>query len=223
MKILIAILLNIIPSVAYCAYRPIDIKKEIKNANFVGEIKFIGYDSILVSVYSDYYHPVRTDSLSGMSVRVENTDSVWIMSKIYYQVLNSKSDSILTAEIYSNHSWGGYRARPDQFEKKGVSNGFWPKLNENCLLIIDSTLKVSVFAAIELDSYIFWDPYFNSGWNSVFLFDNFFEFYPTNGKNSANSSIFESCAKFCGLKYASQYHCIIEKSILWNEIVDESP
>lgn len=223
MKILVVILMNIITAVAYCAYRPIDITKEIQNANFVGEIKFIGYDSILVSVYSDYYHPVRTDSLSGKSVRVENQDSVWIMSKIYYQVLNSTSDSILSADIYSNHSWGRYRAKPDHFENIRVSNGFWPKLNENCLMIIDSTLRVSVFASIDLDSYIFWDPYFNTGWNSVFLFDNFFEFYPKNGKNSANSSILESCAKFRGLKYASQYHCRIEKWILWNHIVDQSP
>lgn len=221
MKTLFLILLILTSVPAYCSYRPILIKKELQEASFVGEIKFIGYDSTRVSRYSESYYAVAIDSLTGKEIRVHTKDSVWVISTIYFQKLGS--DSIFSAEVRPLFSLVRYNSRPDTLPKERVSNGFCPKINDTCLMVLDSTQRISVFALIEDDQYIFWDPYYNTGWNSVFVFDDLFEFYPLFGTNSENHSVFRRCADFFKMKHASQFHCAITRSILWDQIVNESP
>lgn len=222
MKNTIILLFIIISLPAYCSYRPIIIKKELKAASFVGEIKFIGYDSIYINRYSDYIHPVKTDSITGKDVRVYTQDSIWVIIRIYFQKLASGNDSIYSADMYSTNNWICYNSRPDSLPRR-ISNGFWPRINDSCLIVIDSTQRVSLFALIDDERYIFWDPYPNWGYNSVFVFDALFECYPLDGRNSTNHAVFKHNADFFKMKYACQYHCAINKKTLWDEIINESP
>lgn len=219
MKLAICFVLFLtLPSVLLASYRPVDIQKEIQTANYVGEVIFIGYDSTLVSRYSDFLHPIEVDSITGEVKRVENHDSVWVISKIYYKRMENSNDSIYSANLMNNRSWNRYLPRPDSLPSKRVSNGYWPRINENCLIVIDSLGAVSIFGSIEETKYVFWDPYPNAGWNTVFAFDAPFEYYPVAKKNSYKSSPFTVTAKFLNCEYACQFHCSIEKKLLWEMI-----
>lgn len=202
------------------AYRPIDIEKEIREANFVGEIEFLGYDSIQVPRFSGGFQATVIDSITGERVLAKN-DTIWIMSSIFYRKLGIDSDSIYSSPVRLQFSWIQYRARPEELPEKITSHNFWPRMSEQCLLVADSLGAVSLFAAIEDEAYIFWDPYPNSSWMSIFSFDEHFEFYPENGKNSENSSTIKYAAEFKSRKKACAYHCIIRKSLFW-EIFESS-
>lgn len=205
---------------AFAAYRPIDIEREIEHASFVGEITFIGYDSVLVSKYSEAYYAFETDSITGKEVRVGTMDSVWIITRVFYKINGREGDAIDSADVRQQFSWVSYHSLPDSLPRMRVSNGFWPRTNDTTLLVLDSTGQVSIFALLDGNQYIFWDPYPNSGMNSVFAFDDHFKNYPDYGRNSSNHVAMKHTADFLHKQHASQYHCAIRKSIFWKDVVE---
>lgn len=204
-----------VPLVTFASYRPIDIKKELQRASFVGEIEFLGYDSTYVSLYSDGFHPTVFDSTKNENARVGAKDSVWVISKIFYRPISIEIDSIYTSEILPNITGNQYIQRPHILPRNGISNGFWPKEHDTCIIIINGKNQVSVFGIEQGAEYVFWDPYFNSGLNTVFVFDDNFRFFGEEGKNSSNNRIMASTADFFQKKYACQYHCSVRTESFW--------
>ena len=220
MKYITTLILILSSFSAFCAFRPILIAKELKTASFVGEIKFIGYDSIHVSLYSDYHQLVKIDTVTHKEEIVHSTDSIWVISRIYYKKVGIGNDSTFSVELLRSYFRFSYKPLADSLPTK-VSNGFWPRVNDTCLIVIDSKENVSLFASIENDNYVFWDPYPNSSWYSVFVFDDFFECYSTDGRNSSKSSNSMRVADFYKMKYACGYHCFIKRKTMWEEIVNK--
>jgi len=225
MKQVIYILtLIIITSNSFGGTRTIDLINELNNANFVGEIIFIGYDSIKISKYSSGFHRVLTDSITSKKYAdTLYSDSVWNVNVIYFESIKPQIDTIISFGIYRVHSWIYYVQRPDTLPKEFPSHGFWPRSGDTCLAVIDLNNKVSLFAMVKDDKYIFWDPYVNSSSNSIFLFDSPFESYPNDTENDIGSETYVTIAKRYGRTFACQYHCSINKKVFWNEIMPNSP
>lgn len=194
--------------------RTIDITKEIKAYSYYGEIVFKGYDTTKVSEYSKFYQRVLKDPKTGKSYPDTNyVDSVWVLSGVHLFRLDTKED--LLAKVYRMHSWINYLVRPDTLPSKFTSHGYWPKIGDTCLVILDSDGFVSVFALASQEKYIFWDPYVNSSWNSYFVFDSPFEYYP-NKPTDRLLKISISIAELYKRPFAGQYHCAIRRKEFWD-------
>ena len=194
--------------------RTIDIAKEIQSASYYGEIIFKGYDTTKVSEYSKSYQRVLKDPKTGKEYPDTNyVDSVWVLSGVHLFRLDTQTD--LFAKVYGMHSWVNYRARPDTLPSRLPSHGFWPKIGDTCLVIVDAKGFISVFALAKKDKYIFWDPYVNSSWNSYFVFDTPFEYYakkPAEKYLKINKRIAEMYKR----QFAGQYHCAIRRKEFWD-------
>jgi len=215
--------LIIVTTNSFGRYRPIDVIKELNNANFVGEIIFVGYDSIKIREYSSGFHRILTDSITGKEYAdTIYSDSVWNINVIHLKPIKSQKDTIFSFGIYRVYSWMYYVSRPDSLPKEFPSHGFWPRSGDTCLVVIDLNNKVSLFAMIENDKYIFWDPYVNSSMDSVFLFDPPFEHYPNDTENNIDSDYYLIVKRY-GRTFACEYHCSINKKEFWNVVMHNSP
>ena len=143
----------------HASFRLININKEIANASFCSEVIFTGYDSIKVPYYSSGFQRVLFDSITGKEIPDTNyVDSTYIMTGINYLPYLQMNAKTQYANCNSIYSWIRYKVRPETLPKKAPSHGFWPKLNDTCLVIIDESGFISTFAIKSNGNYIFWDP-----------------------------------------------------------------
>jgi hypothetical protein len=157
---IIAFLLSSFSSKA--RWRTIDIEGELKSAKFVGEIVFLGYDTAQVPCYNPVFwapdYKIQQD-----------TNKVWDLQSISYLDLKSQEEKkAITIKNLAMHI--PYYTKEDVLRENYFHIGFWPKVGDTCLLILDSLNRVSFFGEILKEEYCFWDPYDNIDHNTHFYF-----------------------------------------------------
>lgn len=214
----IVIVLVLLPSVIFARYRAIDVTAEIKNAKYVGEIVFSGYDS--VKICKSYY--TKIDSITKIEYKVY-FDSVWNIQQIYYKKSSGINDSVFQVNLFEPHPWIYYLAPPVSLPAPPPhpSHGFWPRIGDTCLIVIDSLNRVSLFAMLVGDKYVFWDPYPNSGWVSIFAFSSPFEHFSKPPESNFEIRSCDRVATRFGRESAAFFHCAIKQEEFWNEVMTE--
>ncbi len=199
------------------SFRLININKEITNSSFCAEVVFTGYDSLKVPYYSSKFQRVIIDSITGEEIADTNyTDSTFMMTGISFLPYLKKGAKIQKANCIERYSLIRYHERPKILPKRIPSHGFWPKLNDTCLVILNASGFVSTFA-LKVDSdYIFWDPYYNINWISIFVFDHPFLKYPKEPLMKVGSFAADK-AKDEGVKDFSYFHCKVKVKDFWSK------
>lgn len=103
-------------------------------------------------------------------------------------------------------------------EKKRLAQGFWPAINDTVLLVKSKNNSINLFADIDKEDYVFWSPYHNSSWNTIFFANRpFFQDtikvkdYSSNRSEKYNQSLQQN-AKRKGYEFASNYFIRIKKT-----------
>jgi hypothetical protein len=223
MKRSLLLLVVLIPFFSLAKYRPIDLLAEIKSAAYVGEVIFTGYDSVKVSKYTKRNPLMVTDPKTGQ--KYADTlflDSLYIIKTLYIKTIY-EGNSILTIGNCNAFSRSVYVERPDRLPGASPSHGFWPAIGDTCLVVIGSNYLVSVFASLDNNQYIFWDPYTNSSNTSIFAFDDPFKPLPGNTQTDAQNTSARNLADSFGRAYGSHFHCTVDKDVFWKEVMKRQP
>ena len=205
MKKLLLILFTILVGVnSYSKTRYIDLIEELDSANFVGEVIFIGYDSIKVEA-----NPHK----GTISI-----DSVYNIHYAYFiNTLNRDTIKFKPMDHWHNENY--YKERPEQFSEKLASNGYWPKFGDTCLVVINKENRISLFAKIENKIYTFWDPYFNTSWTSFMSYNGPFDCTETFQKNKWLKNSSKSLAVRHKREGACAFHLVITKKLFWEDVM----
>ncbi|HKC69295.1 MAG TPA: hypothetical protein VKG26_13750 [Bacteroidia bacterium] len=194
--------------------RTIDIYDEIKNAILVEEVIFKSYDTIKVSEYSKSYQRILTDKKTGKEYNDTNyVDSVWVLNKVHYISTDSLHKKIET-KVYCLHSWSKYYSRPNLLPRQ-LCCGYWPKINDTCLLVVDKKGATSFLGLYQHGKYIFWDPNLNTSYITFFIFDPPFDYYykPPSKLEARETSYM---GNYTNRKFTSLNTCCIKKTDFWN-------
>jgi hypothetical protein len=220
-SIIIFSLILLIDQSSFARYRAIDLQEELKTAAFVGELVFSKYDTIGIPKYSQYYQRILKDSITGKEHSdTIYTDSVFVLNKLYFidEHGNSTTGIKIRQQILHDYYW----PRPDTLPRKSFSFGYWPKVGDTCLVVVDKEGYISIFGLAKDNNYIFWDPYQNSSWISIFAFDAPFKSFPKPPSSAFDISSCERDAKRFNRQFACKYHCIINRDQFWNEVMQKN-
>lgn len=243
MKSIFTLALVIISGIAHAKYRLIDMKRELSEASFVGELILLKYNFDRIPEYSKRERKMILDSLTGKEYTDSSyIDSINVPKSIIF--INPKNGDTLNFSVYQ-YFQASYRARPDTLPSRFPSIGYWPKISDTSLVIVDNKGSISFFGLKENDTYVFWDPYWNSSWNTIFIFDK--PFSPYISKKIVNDSkaynftmeievsdqnklktemsasakmnyeFAERRAKEAGRNSFAYFHCAIKNDLFWSE------
>jgi hypothetical protein len=186
-------------------WRSIALEEELKSAQFVGEIVFLGYDTAQVP----YYNPV----FWAPDYKIQqDTNKVWDLDSIFYLDLScQKQKKAATIKNLAMHI--PYYTKEDVLREDYFHIGFWPKIGDTCILILDSLNRVSFFGEILKEDFRFWDPYDNTYHNTHFYFQKPFKRTDQEGFHKRMEKSFETF--FDKIKEENQsfgvYYCQIRK------------
>ncbi|MCB0402457.1 MAG: hypothetical protein KDD41_10265 [Flavobacteriales bacterium] len=204
MKNLLFIVLICVCVEGFAKTRFIDLAEELDSASFVGELVFIGYDSILV-----WKNP-HAGAISG--------DNIYNIHYGYF-IDVSNGDTVKYRPMDHWHNWNFYKERPEKFTEILKSNGYWPRIGDTCLVVINKESRISVFAKLEFDTYTFWDPYHNNSWTSFIAYDGPFEClkrYETDWYKGISDRLAARTNRESGCAF----HVVISKKAFWEEVME---
>lgn len=180
------------PLLLQAKVREVFLDRELETAGYVGEVVVVGYE-VLDSILEQH----QASLVAGM--RCQTTDGT-------DTVLTFIPDARYTARLlYADEDTAGI-----------YDEGYWPRVNDTVLVVINNSGVISLFAEISEEGYVFWSPYLTSSWITIFYFNAPAQPVATKGLVDDISALAEDGHAVEGYAFTSAFHCLLPKEELVN-------